>query len=138
MVNGRFFVGVYGMGTLPALERNVLDPRLTPPDSVALDIAFRHGGLWAGYIVNRDNKLQVGINSLLGIGSFRAGDIDASDRVYVLSPYLSVGYAATDWMRVELNGGYRAVLAENDIDLFRNTDQGAPFGGLTLKFGAFH
>ena len=137
LVNGRFFVGAYGMLMLPTIERKVFDPRIAPTDSVTLDIGFNHGGLWAGYTVNPSSKLQVGVNSLVGLGAFRSTELDARDRVYVLSPYLSLAYAATPWMRVELNGGYRAVLSENDLDLFRNTDQGAPFGGLTLKFGGF-
>ncbi len=137
LVNGRYTVGVYGMLMVPTIERTVFDPRITSSDSMLLDIGFNHGGLWAGYAVNPKNKLQVGINSLFGIGAFRAPEVNGRDRVYVLSPFLSVQYSATSWMRLELQGGYRAVLSENDLDLFRNTDQGAPFGGLALKFGVF-
>jgi hypothetical protein len=137
LVNGKFFAGLYGMAMVSPIERKVLDPRLSPPDSVTLRIGFTQGGLWTGYIVNPENKLQVSVNTLAGIGALRSSELDRRDRVYLVSPHIGVRYAVTDFMRLELVGGYRAVFKDNNLELLRNEDQGAPFGGLHLTFGGF-
>jgi hypothetical protein len=125
------------MAMVSPIERKVLDPRLSPPDSVTLRIGFTQGGLWTGYIVNPENKLQVSVNTLAGIGALRSSELDRRDRVYLVSPHIGVRYAVTEFMRLELVGGYRAVFKDNNLELLRNEDQGAPFGGLHLTFGGF-
>jgi hypothetical protein len=137
LINGRYYVGLYGMAMLGTVDRTVFDPRLNPPDSVQLGIGFNQGGLWTGAFINPQNRLQITVNTMLGIGSIRASAIDRSDRVYLATPYLGLQYALAEFMRVELAAGYRVVIKDNDLDVFQNTNLSAPMLGLHVRFGGF-
>lgn len=137
LINRSFYVGLYGMGMIGNIERKLFNPETR--DSVNFPLNFAQGGLWLGYFINPDNKVQATVNSTLGIGSISTS-VDCNcgpDRIYLFSPYLGVQYAATDFMRVELAAGYRIVGSDNDLDLFGDTNLSAPFVGLNLRFGGF-
>ncbi len=137
LINRSFYIGAYGMGMLGNLERKLFNPEIQ--DSVVFPLNFLQGGLWFGYFINPDNKLQVTVNSFAGVGSISTS-VDCNcgpDRLYLFSPYLGLQYAATDFMRIELAGGYRIVGSDNDLDLFGDANLSAPFVGLHFRFGGF-
>lgn len=137
LINRHFYVGAYGMSMLGNVERKLFNPEIQ--DSVIFPLRFAQAGLWLGYFVNPDNKLQVTVNSFAGVGSISTS-LDCNcgpDRIFLVSPYLGLQYAAADFMRIELAAGYRVVGSDNDLDLFGGTNLSAPFAGLHLKFGGF-
>jgi hypothetical protein len=140
LINRQFFVGGYAMAKTNEFTRSFIDSTSNPPLSIGARINFSQFGAWLGYIVNPDNKVQLSVNSYAGFGVVTAeDDMDQSrrDRIYLFGPYVGVAYAATDWMRVEANGGYRAMGKVNDTGVFTDQDLSALFGGITLKFGGF-
>lgn len=138
LVSQRFYIGGYGMVMASPIERPLVFPGQLGQD---LTINFNQFGIWLGYIVNPDNKVQVTMNSHVGFGSLNPQELNQSDRVYILSPHTGLQYAAVEWLRVELSAGYRVVGNVNNSQvisqLFTNQSLSAPFAGLTLRFGGF-
>ena len=137
LINGRYYVGVYGMAMLGKVDRTLIDTRPTPIDTVELGIGFNQGGLWTGVFINPRSRLQVTVNAMLGVGSLRASAIDRSDRIYLAKPYIGLQYALAEFMRVELAAGYRIIIKDNDLEIFRDTNLSAPMLGLHIRFGGF-
>ena len=138
LVSQRFYIGGYGMVMASPIERTLEFAGQPDQD---LTIGFNQFGIWLGYIVNPDNKVQATVNSHIGFGSLNPQELDQNDRVYMISPHAGVQYAASDWLRIELNTGYRVMGNVNSSQvisqLFSNQSLSAPFGGLTLRFGGF-
>jgi hypothetical protein len=137
LVNRSFYAGIYGMSMVGNIERTLINSNTN--QEVAFPLNFLQGGLWLGYFVNPDNKLQVTINSLGGAGVITTtleGKF-GPDRVFLVSPYLGLQYAAATFMRIELAAGYRVVAKDNNLEFFENGGLSAPFAGLHLRFGGF-
>ncbi len=138
LINRSFYAGIYGASMLGNFERRLFFP--AEMDSVNFPLRFMQGGLWLGYFVNPDNALQVTVNTFAGLGRITT-TLDCNcgpDRLFLVSPYLGLQYAATEFMRVELAAGYRLVGKDNELDLFGDTNLSAPFVGLHLRFGGFN
>lgn len=137
LVNGSFYAGLYATGMLGTIDRTLYNPLIS--DSVVFPLNFIQGGLWTGYIINKENRLQVTVNAKAGVGRISTS-VDCNcgpDRIFLVSPYLGLQYAVSELIRIEFEGGYRIVGSDNDLDLFGDTNLSAPFVGLNVKFGGF-
>ncbi|MEQ8705975.1 MAG: hypothetical protein RIC19_18745 [Phaeodactylibacter sp.] len=139
LILDEFFIGGYGMGTdYPevSFEANV-DGEVIPVDA---DIDFGHGGLWFGYV--KDIEQKVHLYSSLKVGWGRAelkhDELDLpSDRLFVLTPEIGIELNMTNFFRIGLTGGYRAVSGISRLPALENKDFSSPTVALTFRFGGF-
>ncbi|MGK7390191.1 MAG: hypothetical protein ACNS60_07560 [Candidatus Cyclobacteriaceae bacterium M2_1C_046] len=98
---GNFYAGVY-----------YLDNNETGANPGSYDQRFRHGGLWAGYILNPDKLIHYQAGLKLGYGAlinYLNTDNISSYRgnLLVANPNIGAEANITSFMKFGLNAGYR-------------------------------
>lgn len=139
LILDEFFIGGYGMSTDYPEARfdKTIDGELT---SIDADIDFSHGGLWFGYVKDIEQKMH--LYSSLKVGWGRANlEHDAvelpSDRLFVLTPEIGIELNMTNFFRIALTGGYRAVSGISRLPELDNKDFSSPTMAVTFRFGGF-
>jgi hypothetical protein len=139
LILDEFFIGGYGMGTdYPEVSfETIIDGELTDIDA---DIDFSHGGLWFGYVRDIEQKIHLYSSLKVGWGQAKlehdAVDLP-SDRLFVLTPEIGIELNMTNFFRVGLTGGYRAVSGISRLPELENKDFSSPTVAITFRFGAF-
>ena len=126
-----FFVGGYGLGNEGA--------QVTVEDEV-FDIDFSHGGFWLGYAFKEHKLLHLYSSFRVGWGGVdfeQNSEKFFSDNLLALSPELGVELNVTNWFKLGLTAGYRAVSGIDNLPVLDNSDFTSMYGALTFRFGGF-
>lgn len=142
IVNGKFFIGGYGMGL--SGNHNINPARLANSNSEnTYQLDFGHGGLWLGYNFKPAKMFHFTLSSTLGGGNFsiEAYNDDGFQAEYVsgntlvLTPAAGVEINVIPWMRIAATAGFQYVAGSGSSTW--PTDLSSPVMQLQLKFGYF-
>ena len=145
VIKGNFFFGGFGFGGSQRVDDTVKG------DSRSAEIDMGGGGL---IIEANSGKGKAGVvaGAMLGAGGISlsakgddlGGDWNASSGVGLAYPYLGVWFAPTDWMFVQLDGGWMffkldatggTYWSDNHKDMVDGQIMGGPQVNLKLNFG---
>lgn len=134
LVNDKFFIGGFGLGTVNNLKYNYADG-----SSSEIDLGY--GGIWAGYHFKPMSAIHFAADLKLGWGELGIDDYDGfgryySDNIFAINPGISAELNITPWMRLAIGGGYRLFMGTNN-DFISDTDLSTPNVSASFKFGWF-
>jgi|AntRauTorckE5430_2_1112549.scaffolds.fasta_scaffold02664_1 hypothetical protein len=96
--------------------------------------SMSYSGLLLGYAPNAHKSLHLQTNLMVGGGSLRNLELNASDDFIVVQPYVGVEVNVVRWMRIGIGGGYRAVF-DNSLPNINTANLSNAFGEVRFKFG---
>lgn len=145
IINGRFFIGGYGMGLS---SEYLIDPARipNPRNNSTYELNFGHGGLWLGYNFKPSKLIHFSLSTSFGGGQYSIeedndfeDDIDeyASENVFVISPMVGAEMNIVPWCKIAALGGYQYVSGGNSPLASFPGDLSSPVLQLQLKFGYF-
>jgi hypothetical protein len=138
IVNGKFFIGGFGM--------SLQTDHVVDVDVLGFDVPhytdFGFGGLWLGYIHKPNKLLHLNFSLPFGGGGIEfdriaeGADADIDDAVFVINPSVGVELNIVSWMKLNANLGYMVVAGANN-PYMGSTALSSPNLQLGLKFGFF-
>lgn len=131
LVIDHFFFGGYGLGN---------DAAQVDVDENTYDIHFRHGGFWLGYSFAQHKAIHAYGSFRIGWGeaSLKQNDVKSfENNLLAIAPELGIEMNITNWFKLGLTGGYRAVSGIDTLPELTNDDFTGMYGALTFRFGGF-
>lgn len=142
IVNGKFFIGGYGMGL--TTNHNINPSRLSNANAENIyEVDFGHGGLWLGYNFKPSKMFHFSFSSTIGGGNYSIETYNddgllaeyLSENALVLTPTAGVEVNVIPWMRIAATAGYQYVAGSSGNAW--PTDFSSPVMQLQFKFGYF-
>lgn len=137
LLNQTLYFGGYGMRLAPVIGTDV---ELNSINYDNLEIAFRHRGIWLGYIHNYNKLLHFGASTKIGWGNINLNDPNLpnpyEDHVMVLTPQVEAEVNIMKWFKVNVGLGYRIVTGLNETVL-NTKDFNSPQLTIGLYLGWF-
>lgn len=138
LLNQTLFVGGYGLKLAPVINKDLLLDGQNFPD---LEIEFKHGGFWVGYIHDFRKLVHFGGSAKFGWGNISmdhsalpGGGYD--DNVLVITPQLEAEINIAKWFKINGGLGYRMVTSVNE-NVFSRSDFSSLEASITFMFGWF-
>jgi hypothetical protein len=144
VVNKTFYLGGAGYG----LVSEHAGPEV-PNYTETPELRMGYGGMLIGFILSNDRVVHTTADVLIGGGGINNNIGEekefyhdpnvyrsSTDAFWMVQPMAHIEVNITDWMRLDISGGYRYV---ENIDSFglKNDDVSGPVAGLTLRFGSW-
>lgn len=138
LLNQTLFVGGYGLKLAPVIEKDLV---LSGQNYQDLEIEFKHGGFWVGYIHDFRKLVHFGGSAKFGWGSIAmdhptlpGGDYE--DHVLVITPQVEAEINISKWFKINGGLGYRIVTSVNE-NVFSTSDFNSPEVSISFMFGWF-
>lgn len=137
ILNQMLFVGGYGLKLAPVIEKELF---LNGQNYQNLEINFKHGGFWLGYIHNFRKLVHFGGSAKFGWGTIAMEDealpANYDDHVLVITPQVEVEVNIARWFKINAGAGYRIVTSINE-NVFSQKDFNSPEASIGFMFGWF-
>ena len=138
IINQKLFIGGYGLKLAPVIEKDLI---LDGQDYKDLEINFKHGGFWVGYIHDFRKLVHFGGSAKFGWGNISMDHAGLpgggfEDHVLVITPQVEAEINISKWFKINGGLGYRMVTSVND-NVFSQSDFNSPVGSISFMFGWF-
>ncbi len=135
LLNKNYFIGGFGQGTS---DMHATGSKL--PDFEDYVVQTEYGGLWFGYILRKNYKLDFNLSVQTAWGQVRLNNRDTKqtiyDEIFVLVPGLSINYRVGNIMKLQAFTNY-SIFYKVDLETYSSHDFSKLAYGLKIMFGLF-